>query len=109
MIVPPRKMKSVNMVTKRKRNKTIAVLAAFLAYLLAAGVWAEAKDWRVEVNDDPVLQAMRDELDRAKSHLKLDRVAPPYYIEYRIIDSDNFSAEASFGALRLSVRSHVRV
>jgi TldD protein len=112
MIMPPRKMKSMNMVTKRKkkkRNKKIAVLTAFLAYLLAGGIWAQAKDWRVEVNDDPMLQAMRDELDRAKSHLKLDRVAPRYYIEYRIIDSDNFSAEASFGALRLSVRSHVRV
>jgi TldD protein len=67
------------------------------------------KDWRAEADKDPVLQAMRAELERAKSSLKLDRVAPPYYIEYRVLDIDDYSAEAAFGALRTDVRSHFRM
>jgi hypothetical protein len=58
--------------------------------------------------EDPVLQAMRAELERSKSQLKLDRVAAPYYLEYRVIDVDEYSAEAAFGALRTGVRARFR-
>ena len=34
--------------------------------------------------DDVLLSAMRAELDRSKSQLKMDQVAAPYYVEYRI-------------------------
>jgi hypothetical protein len=39
-----------------------------------------------EVASDPVLKAMREELDRSKSQLKMDGVAAPYYVDYRIAD-----------------------
>ncbi|HEV2399867.1 MAG TPA: metallopeptidase TldD-related protein [Candidatus Sulfotelmatobacter sp.] len=58
--------------------------------------------------DDAVLSAMRAELDRSKSQLKMDQVAAPYYIEYRVYDFDHYSAEASFGALRGEVRTRIR-
>lgn len=58
--------------------------------------------------EDPVLQAMREELERSKSQLKLDPVAAPYYVEYRVVDADQYSAEASFGALRTAVRTRFR-
>ena len=51
---------------------------------------------------------MREELDRSKSQLKMDNVPAPYYIEYRLSDVDEFSAEAAFGALRQDQRIHVR-
>jgi TldD protein len=89
-------------------TKTSA-LSLLLMSLMAAAAFAQEKDWKVEVYDDPVLQAMRDELIRSKSNLKLDRVAPPYYIEYRVIDVDEYSAEASFGALRTALRSRFRL
>lgn len=54
------------------------------------------------------MQAMREELQRSKSQLKLDTVAAPYYVEFRVIDADQYSAEASFGALRTDVRSRFR-
>jgi TldD protein len=57
---------------------------------------------------DPILAAMREELDRSKSQLKMDNVAAPYYIEYRLADVDQFQAEAAFGALRQNQRVHAR-
>ncbi len=57
---------------------------------------------------DPILQAMREELDRSKANLKMENIAPPYYIEYSVIDLDEYDAEAAFGALRQKQRSHGR-
>lgn len=57
---------------------------------------------------DPLLRAMREELDRSKAHLKMDGVPAPYYIEYRLADVDEYDADAVFGALRRSERSHAR-
>ncbi|HUE43481.1 MAG TPA: hypothetical protein VMP12_07935, partial [Candidatus Sulfotelmatobacter sp.] len=51
-------------------------------------------------NGDPLLDALMTELDRSKSQLKMDQVDPPYYIEYRVNDVDDYSAEAAFGAVR---------
>jgi len=66
------------------------------------------KDWQALAANDVVLSAMRAELDRSKSQLKMEQVAAPYYIEYRVFDVDQYSAEASFGALRADVRSRMR-
>ncbi len=59
-------------------------------------------------NGDPVLEAMRAELERSKSSLKLEGMAAPYYIDYRVTDMDQYAAEASFGALVSEVRAHLR-
>jgi TldD protein len=59
--------------------------------------------------DDALLEALLTELDRTKQRLKMDKVQPPYYIEYRVNDVDDYSAEAAFGALRESQRQHLRV
>jgi predicted Zn-dependent protease len=58
---------------------------------------------------DALFEALLAELDRSKAQLKMDQVQAPYYIEYRVSDVDDFNAEAAFGALRESQRSHVRV
>jgi len=59
-------------------------------------------------SSDPLLQAMREELDRSKSHLKMDNVPTPYYIEYHLWDVDQYDAEAAFGALRQDQRNRAR-
>ena len=56
-----------------------------------------------------MFEALLTELDRSKAQLKMDQVQAPYYIEYRVNDVDEFNAEAAFGALRESQRSHLRV
>jgi predicted Zn-dependent protease len=58
--------------------------------------------------DDPVLRAMQTELDRSKSQLKLEQMAAPYYIEYRVVDLDGIVAEAAYGALRSNLRVRFR-
>jgi TldD protein len=57
---------------------------------------------------DPVLKAMREELERSKAQLKMEKVAAPYYIEYRIADVEEWTAEAAFGALRQDQKVHGR-
>lgn len=59
-------------------------------------------------DDDPVLQAMRAELERSKTELKLEGMAAPYYIDYRVTDMDTHAAEAMFGAVRTEVRVRFR-
>jgi TldD protein len=58
---------------------------------------------------DALFEALLTELDRSKAQLKMDQVQAPYYIGYRVNDVDEFNAEAAFGALRESQRSHLRV
>jgi hypothetical protein len=47
----------------------------------------------IAAKDDALLEALLTELDRTKQHLKMDKVQPPYYIEYRVNDVDDYSAE----------------
>jgi TldD protein len=58
---------------------------------------------------DALLEALLTELARSKDHLKMDQLQAPYYLEYRVDDVEDFSAEAAFGALRESQKNHVRV
>jgi TldD protein len=58
---------------------------------------------------DGLLEALLTELDRSKAQLKMDQVQPPYFIEYRVNEVEDFGAEAAFGALRESQHLHYRV
>jgi len=73
---------------------------------VADGPMAAAHD---AAKGDALFEALLTELDRSKAQLKMDQVQAPYYIEYRVNDVDEFTAEAAFGALRESQRSHLRV
>jgi TldD protein len=64
---------------------------------------------RVAAGGDTLLDALLTELDRSRAQLKMDQVAAPYYIEYRVNDVDEYQAEAAFGALRESQRVRYRV
>jgi TldD protein len=58
---------------------------------------------------DGLLEALLTELDRSKAQLKMDQVQAPYFIEYRVNEVEDFSAEAAFGALRENQHVYVRV
>ena len=49
------------------------------------------------------------ELQRSKTQLKLADAQPPYYVDYRLMDVDQYVAEAAFGALRTSLRTRIRM
>jgi TldD protein len=92
----------------RPRPSALKQKLAIAIALITLLVGAQAKDRVPTAADDPVLQAMRTELNRSKSALKLEGMAAPYYIDYRVIDMDAYAAEAAFGALRNEVHARFR-
>lgn len=82
--------------------------SALLLLLTAYVPFASAQTTDTAAAVDPVLQAMKIELERSKASLKLDQVAAPYYIEYRVFDVDEYAAEAAYGSLRSKVRARFR-
>src|SRR5258706_1425304 len=53
--------------------------------------------------DDTVLRAMKDELARSMKKLQLENLQKPYFIAYRLTDTDSCVVTASFGALISSI------
>src|SRR5437867_4622700 len=58
---------------------------------------------------DPVLRAMQDELQRSVRELQFKDLEKPYFIQYTVLDEDEYSADATFGAITSSDRSRDRV
>src|SRR5690242_19150057 len=85
----------------------IRLLGKFLASLILCCLlpaFGQASD----DNTDPVLQAMNAEMERSRSKLKLEQMAAPYYLEYRVNDMETMVADAAYGALRSNVHARVR-
>jgi predicted Zn-dependent protease len=59
-------------------------------------------------DNDPVLLAMQAEMERSKTQLKMGQINAPFYIDYRVIDVDEYQVEAAFGGLRTDLRSRHR-
>lgn len=84
------------------REKTIKIAAASL--LLGALAFALP----APAQDDVVMRAMRDELDRSMKQLQLENLEKPYFIAYRVVDSESTSVSARFGALDSSSQGRSR-
>lgn len=89
--------------------KSLRSFAAAALALLSLTVPLAAQPTRAEAEKDPVLKAMLAELDRSAQHLQLPGFAKPYFIAYRIVDIDEFSTQAAFGARQEMQRIHQRV
>jgi hypothetical protein len=85
---------------------TSALMLALVTLLSAAG--DPLGGGPASTPEDPVLRAMKIELDRSKSQLKLEQMAAPYYIDYHVVDVDRRAAEAAYGALRSDLRVRLR-
>ena len=86
-----------------------AMFSVGAAHARNSGAPAARIEAHPAANGDALLEALMTELDRSKSQLKMDQVAAPYYIEYRVNDVDDYSAEAAFGAVRENQRVRYRV
>src|ERR1700733_723997 len=75
------------------------------AFLLLC-VFATTRPARAQ--DDIVMKAMRDELDRSMKQLHLENLEKPYFVSYRVVDSDSTNVSASFGALSSSSQNRYR-
>lgn len=58
---------------------------------------------------DPVLRAMQDEMQRSMKKLRLEQMGLPYFISYKVTDTDSREASASFGSLLSSSENHIRL
>lgn len=82
------------------------VSSFLLAILLLSPVLLSAQ--KNDAASDPVLEAMRIEMERSKANLKLEQLPTPFYIGYRVTEMSDLTAEVAFGALRRNTRSHTR-
>jgi len=87
------------------------LLALFSVISVALLIWATATFARAgdAASSDVVLRALREEMERSKTKLKMDNVPAPYYIEYRVTEVDRFEASAVFGALRNQEHNRARL
>jgi hypothetical protein len=83
--------------------------AGLLAACLFAPSWIGAQPTRADAEKDPVLKAMLEELDRSKSQLQLRGFEKPFYIQYRIVDVDDFETKAEYGASEGAQHNHQRL
>jgi TldD protein len=105
-------MKLRQLITSLILGFAVAAYAAPAARADAAEDAAAAKSLaaaHAAANGDPLLEALLTELERSKAQLKMDQVAAPYYIEYRVSDVQEYLTEAAFGAQRESQGVHVRL
>jgi TldD protein len=80
--------------------------------LVALGSTAAAGA-QVPQDNDHTLQAMRDEMERAKTRLELkipniDQPVRPYYVEYRLLDLEVREVVAEYGSLLSSTQTRNR-
>ena len=73
----------------------ISLLVIALAQLAAA-------------QEDIVMKAMRDELSRSMSQMRLEKLEKPYFIAYRVDDTYMMNIAATLGELSNSSKTHYR-
>jgi len=87
-------------------------MAGLILLLVAMGP-AAAGGAQVPQDNDHTLQAMRDEMERAKNRLELkipniDQPVRPYYVEYRLLDLEVREVVAEFGTILSSTHTRNR-
>jgi TldD protein len=92
----------------RRVQRMAGLILLFVAMGPGAAVGAQ-----VPQDNDHTLEAMRDEMDRAKKRLELkipniDQPVRPYYVEYRLLDLDVREVVAEFGTLLSSTHARNR-
>jgi hypothetical protein len=78
--------------------KNILLIAALLCWMHP--VFAQ--------NENPIISAIRKEVDRNKSNLKMEGMAPPLFISYSVLDIYSCSMAASLGGISSFNEFHTR-
>lgn len=79
-------------------------ITAFLVLLSAQLFYGQS----ATPSPDPVMRAMNDELERSVAELQFKDLEKPYFIQYILIDQDQYRASATFGSLTASNQSQAR-
>ena len=96
-----------------KRKQTIstptfpgAVVFLMMAVMLVSSPLTGEKNKK---ENDVIIEAMKDELDRSMKSLKIENMEKPYYLEYSIWDNRQLQIQGSFGSLTKSEDNHQRL
>ncbi len=82
-----------------RRGLTVGLVALSLGAVARAGDVAGDPAPRVRSNDGAVASALKDELGRSMSELRLGDEARPYYLGYTVYDLDQATVNATLGAV----------
>lgn len=85
-------------------RKTTLVISVLLVCVLGLPGLSPAR----AASEDILLKAMKDELVRSLEKLQLEELDKPYFIAYRIDETNSLSASASLGSLLTSGDNHSR-
>jgi predicted Zn-dependent protease len=85
-------------------NRMMLVIAILLA--IASAFASEPKS--TPAAEDPILRDLQTEMARSKTQLRLVDMSVPYFIDYRVVDIDDWEADTALGAVRSEVRSRIR-
>jgi microcin-processing metallopeptidase PmbA/TldD-like protein len=88
------------------RCSRIAAWCTLAAAALGAGAPSSA---RAQAGDDVLGRALRDELARSMTKLRITELDRPYFIAYRITDVEMLEAAASFGSVTGSNQNRTRL
>ena len=59
-------------------------------------------------NDNPVINAIQKEVDRNKEQLKMEGMAPVFFVSYTVMDRYDYSLSASLGTISSYNEQHLR-
>lgn len=94
--------------------RSLRLAAILVSFCAAPSLFAAAQPSQAPTDNDHTLQAMKDEMARAKSRLELaippsNQPVRPYYVEYRLLDMDIREISGEFGALVSTGHSRTRL
>lgn len=82
--------------------------AAALLLVSRTGLAQDALFTLAQIDDDPVLKAMRDEMDRSRKLRIAGGEDAPYFISYDFTDSEDYHTTATLGSTLTTTRQHGR-
>ncbi|NIM57688.1 MAG: hypothetical protein GTO16_01930 [Candidatus Aminicenantes bacterium] len=93
---------------KRYKRSRFTLPWLFLLGFMLSGV-IPASNLNALQQEDVLLKALKDEMNRSMQKLQLKDMEKPYYIEYAVEDTETFTIKAVFGAIVESDQDRSRV
>jgi TldD protein len=92
---------------KHKQSRFIFLWIFLLIFMLSGVILASKLS--AQQQEDVLLKALKDEMNRSMEKLQLKDMEKPYYIEYAVEDAEIFVIKAVFGAIVESDQDRSRV
>lgn len=92
-----------------KQKKIESYRSWIILFFLAAVLLPAGQSPLKAQDNDVIIQAMKDELERTMKSLVIDTMETPYYLEYSLDDYTQWSIEGSFGSLTESRENRRRI